>query len=62
MTIDRAIEVLAEYNKWRRHEGEPCPFPYSGQETGVAIDVAIQCMWKLKKMSDIFYFGKMDIG
>ena len=57
MTIQRAIEVLTEYNKWRRHNGEPCPFKYSGLELGAAIDVAIHSMWKLDKMSEIFYFG-----
>jgi len=57
MTIKRAIEVLTEYNKWRRHNGEPCPFKYSSLELGATIDVAIHCMWKLDKMSEIFYFG-----
>ncbi len=57
MTLKRAIEVLTEYNKWRRHNGEPCPFKFSGLELGAAIDVAIHCIWKLDKMSEIFYFG-----
>ena len=57
MTIKRAIEVLTEYNKWRRHNGEPCPLKYSSLELGAAIDVAIHSMWKLDKMSEIFYFG-----
>lgn len=57
MTVKRAIEVLTEYNKWRRHTGEPCPFKFSGLELGAAIDVAIHCMWKFDKMSEIFYFG-----
>ena len=57
MTIKRAIEVLTEYNKWRRHDGEPCDCKYSAMEIGAAIDVAIHCMWKLDKMSKIFYFG-----
>lgn len=57
MTTKRAIEVLTEYNKWRRHSGEPCPFKYSSMELGVAIDFAVNCMWKFGKMSEIFYFG-----
>ena len=53
MTVKRAIEVLTEYNKWRRHTGDPCPFKFSGLELGAAIDVAIHCMWKFDKMSEI---------
>lgn len=62
MTIKRAIEVLKKYNEWRRHEGEPRPFEFSAQELGVAIDVAVHCMWKLDKMSEIFNFGKAEIS
>jgi hypothetical protein len=61
MTIQRAITVLKEYNEWRRHEGEPCPHPYSAQEIGVAIDVAVHCLWKVKKMIEIIDFGNGQI-
>ena len=56
------MEVLTEYNKWRRHEGKPCDCKFSAMEIGAAIDVAIHCLWKLDKMSEIFYFGRGDIG
>lgn len=58
MTTKRAIEVLTEYNKWRRHNGDPCPFKYSGLELGAAIDVAVHSMWQLDKIQEIVYFGK----
>lgn len=58
MTTKRAKEVLTEYNKWRRHEGEPCPFKYSGLELGAAIDVAIHALWQLDKIQRIVFFGK----
>ena len=58
MTIQRAIEVLTEYNIWRRHEGEPCNFKYSGMELGAAIDVAVHCLWKTGKIAEIINFGE----
>ena len=58
MTIKRAKEVLTEYNKWRRHEGEPCDCKYSALEVGAAIDVAIHCMWKMEKIFEIVNFGE----
>lgn len=58
MSIQRAIEILTEYNKWRRHEGEPCNFKYSGQELGLAIDVAVKALWKMGKVIDIINFAK----
>ena len=58
MTTKRAIEVLTEYNKWRRHEGEPCSFKYSGMELGAAIDVAVHSMWQMEMIQEIVYFGK----
>ena len=58
MTTKRAIEVLTEYNKWRRHEGDPFDCKYSALEVGVAIDVAIHSMWQLDKIQEIIYFGK----
>jgi len=58
MTTKRAKEVLTEYNKWRRHEGEPCPFKYSGLELGAAIDVAVHALWQLDKIQRIVFFGK----
>lgn len=60
MTLERAIEVLTEYNKWRRHDGEPCPFKFSGLELGAAIDVAVHAMWRLNKIQKIIYFGEGD--
>lgn len=50
--------MLTEYNKWRRHNGEPCPFKYSGLELGAAIDVAVHSMWQLDKIQELVYFGK----
>jgi hypothetical protein len=58
MTTKRAKEVLTEYNKWRRHNGDPCPFKYSGLELGAAIDVAIHALWQLDKIQRIVFFGK----
>lgn len=58
MTIQRAIEVLTEYNKWRRGRHEPCDCKYSAMEVGAAIDVAIHSMWQLDKINEIVYFGK----
>lgn len=58
MTTKRAIEVLTEYNKWRRHEGEPCDCKYSAMEVGAAIDVAIHSMWQMEKIQELVYFGK----
>lgn len=60
MTLERAIEVLTEYNKWRRHDGKPCPFKFSGLELGAAIDVATHAMWRLNKIQKIVYFGEGD--
>lgn len=56
MTLHRAHEVLKEYNEWRRHEGEPEPCKYSGLEIGAAIDIAVYCLWKLEKISEIIQF------
>lgn len=58
MTTKRAIEVLTEYNKWRRHEGEPCDCEYSAMEVGAAIDVALHALWQTDKIQEIVYFGK----
>lgn len=58
MTTKRAMQVLTEYNKWRRHKGEPCPPPHSGMEIGVAIDVAIHALWQLKKIHEVVNFGE----
>ena len=41
MTNEDAAHILREYNKWRRHHGEPCPPPYGGKELGDAIDFAV---------------------
>jgi hypothetical protein len=53
MTIKTAIEVLTEYNKWRRGGHEPCDCKHSGLEIGAAIDVAILTMWKMKKIHEV---------
>jgi hypothetical protein len=53
MTIKTAIEVLTEYNKWRRGDHEPCDCKHSGLEIGAAIDVAILTMWKMKKIHEV---------
>lgn len=58
MTTKRAIEVLTEYNKWRRHEGEPCDCKYSAMEVGAAIDVAVHALWQMDKIQEIVHFGK----
>lgn len=58
MTTKRAKEVLTEYNKWRRHDVEPCNPPYSGQEIGAAIDVAIYALWQMDKIQELVHFGK----
>ena len=58
MTTKRAIEVLTKYNKWRRHHGEPEPVPFSGQEIGAAIDVAVHALWQMDKIQELVYFGK----
>lgn len=58
MTIQRAITVLKEYNEWRRHDGEPRPFPYSAMEIGAAIDIAIHALWQADKIQEIIFFGK----
>ena len=60
MTLERATEVLTEYNKWRRHTGEPCDCKYSSLEIGAAIDVATHAMWRLNKIQKIIYFGEGD--
>lgn len=41
MTNENAAHILREYNKWRRHHGEPCDPPYGGKELGEAIDLAV---------------------
>jgi len=58
MTYKRAIKVLKDYNEWRRHDGEPCPFPCSAMEIGVAIDLAIHALWQADKIQEIILFGK----
>lgn len=58
MTIQRAIEVLTEYNKWRRHEGEPYKFKYSALELGAAIDIATHYLWKVERIIEIIKFGE----
>lgn len=61
MTIQRAIMVLKDHNDASKSNGQrKCS--YSAQEVEAAIDVAIHCLWKLDKMSEIFYFGRGDIG
>lgn len=57
MTLQRAQQILKEYNEWRRGEHEPCDFKYSSLELGAAIDVAVHCMWKVGKVCDIIRFG-----
>lgn len=58
MNIEKVIDVLVEFNKWRRslppYEWNEDPskqkeFPYSPKEVGVAIDEAIDCC-KLRKL------------
>jgi len=44
MTNENAAHILREYNKWRRHHGDPCPPPYGGKELGDAIDFAVGCL------------------
>ena len=46
MTIQRAVKILSEYNDWRRHDGEPCDFKYTGQDVGAAIDTVIAALGK----------------
>ena len=53
MTPKEAYEVLREFQMWRRAEGKyriqwnkPLPFPYSHQEVGIALDVAIETLKK----------------
>lgn len=58
MTLQQAQKVLIAYNKWRRHEGEPYRFEYSGLELGAAIDLAVHSMWRLEKIQNIVYFGE----
>jgi hypothetical protein len=58
MTYKRAIQVLKDYNDWRRHEGEPTPYPHSGAEIGAAIDIACHALWQMDKISEIASFGK----
>ena len=58
MTYKRAIKVLKDYNEWRRHDGEPCPFPHSAMEIGAAIDIAIHALWQTDKIQEIITFGK----
>ena len=58
MTTKRAIEVLTEYNKWRRHEGDHCDCKYSAMEVGAAIDVALHALWQMDKIQEIVFFGK----
>lgn len=58
MTYKRAKEILIEYNKWRRHEGEPYRFPVSGLELGAAFDIAIHALWQADKIQEIITFGK----
>lgn len=58
MTTKRVIEVLTEYNKWRREEHKPCDCKYSAMEIGAAIDVAVHALWQLDKIQEIVYFGK----
>jgi hypothetical protein len=53
MTIKRAIEVLTEYNKWRRGNHEPCDCKYSALEVGAAIDVATLNLWKMLRIHEI---------
>lgn len=43
MTIEQALEILIEYQKWRR--GANMPQPYVGV-VGEALDVAIECLKK----------------
>lgn len=58
MTYKRAIKVLKDYNEWRRHDGEPRPFPHSAMEIGVAIDIAIHALWQADKIQEVITFGK----
>lgn len=58
MTLKRAQQVLENYNAWRRHEGKPVSCPHSGMEIGTALDVAINALWRLKKIQGIVYFGE----
>lgn len=58
MTLQQARQVLKDYNEWRRHHGEPTPHPHSALTIGVAIDVAIEAMWKLGKLQEIIFFGE----
>lgn len=58
MTTKRAIEVLTEYNKWRRERHKPCNCKHSAMEVGAAIDVAVHALWQLDKIQEIVYFGK----
>lgn len=55
MTPKEALEVLREFQKWRRGEGkykwgetpsENEQLPYSSKEIGVALDVAIETLKK----------------
>ena len=60
MTTKQAIEVLTEYNKWRRHEGEPYKFKYSGVVLGAAIDTAVHALFQIGKIQEIVFFGKLN--
>ena len=51
MTHDRAIEILINYQLWRRGEspydfGQPVEMPFTPEELGQAIEIAIACLSK----------------
>lgn len=41
MTNENTAHILREYNKWRRHHGEPCDQPFTATEIGQEIDLAV---------------------
>jgi len=61
MTYKEAKKVLKDYNDWRRHEGEPTPYPHSGMKIGAAIDVACHALWQMEKIHELVLFGKGPI-
>lgn len=44
MNNKQAAQILRDYNEWRRHDGEPCPFPHTSQAIGQAVDTAIEAL------------------
>ncbi len=49
MTIERALEVLKHFNKWRRGAKMPMPNP---KEIGIALDTAIKVLEKEVKLQN----------